>query len=155
MRSVPWKVAAIALLLTAVACADATSPGASDPAAPSPTSTGPPTDLADARATWQAAAVGSYSLSIKNGCFCVLQDYRTVIADDGTVQKGAPEDYLPQTVDDLFDIIQKGYDDNAVTVDVAYNDVGVPLSIFIDRSKQIADEEIGYTVAFEDLSGSR
>jgi uncharacterized protein DUF6174 len=151
MRAAAWKLLAGAVLVTAVACANATSPGGSGSSTPTPT--GPPTDLASAQAAWQSAAVGSYALSIQTECFCAPQDYRTVIADDGSVQKGAPEDYLPQTVDDLFAIIQKGYDSNAVTVEVTYNEAGVPLHIFIDQSKNVADEEIGYKVAFDDLSG--
>ena len=74
-----------------------------------------------------------------------------VIGDDGSVQKGAPEDYLPQTVDDLFSSIQGGYENDAVEVRVTYNEIGVPLDVFIDQSRSMADEEIGYKVTFEDL----
>src|ERR1700675_1507113 len=97
-----WKLVPVVLLMTAFACANPTSPAA----APSPTNTGPPTDLSSARDAWAAANVGSYALQIKTSCFCAPQDYRVVIGDDGSVQKGAPEDYLPQTVDDLFAAIQ-------------------------------------------------
>ena len=143
-----WKLVGIVLLVSAAACANASSPAASN----STTPTGPPTDLESARAAWQAADVGSYALMIKTECFCAPQNYRVVVAGGGSVQTKAPEDYLPETVDDLFAIIQKGYDEKAVTVDVAYDDVGVPLRIFIDQATNIADEEMGYEVTFEDLS---
>jgi hypothetical protein len=73
------------------------------------------------------------------------------VNDDGSVQTKAPEDYLPETVDDLFAIIQGGYDSDAANVDVTYNDVGVPLDVYINQDDYIADEEIGYKVTFEDL----
>jgi Family of unknown function (DUF6174) len=147
MRNAVWKVASVVLLLAAMACANTTSPGGS-----STTPTSPPTDLDSARAAWRAEDVGGYALKVQTQCFCAPQDYRVVVGDDGTVQKSASENYLPETVDDLFAIIQMGYDDNAVTVEVIYNAVGVPLRIFIDRSKQMADEEIGFKVAFEELT---
>jgi hypothetical protein len=144
------KLAIAVLLLTAVACANATtvSPAAS-PSSPAP----PPTDLEGARAAWEAADVGAYALTIDTECFCAPQHYRVVVNDDGTAQSGAQkEGYLPETVEDLFDIIQTGYDENAAKVVVAYNDVGVPLHVFIDRSTNMADEEMGYKVRFEDLA---
>ncbi|MEP6759211.1 MAG: DUF6174 domain-containing protein [Actinomycetota bacterium] len=148
MRNTNWKFVPVILLMTAFACANPTSPAAS----PSPTRTDPPTDLATARDAWAAANVGSYALQIKTQCFCALQDYRVVIGDDGSVQKAAPEDYLPETVDDLFSSIQAGYDENAAEVRVTYSEIGVPLDVFIDQSRTMADEEIGYKVAFEDVS---
>ena len=148
MRNTKWTFVPVVLLLTAFACANPTTPAAE----PSPTNTGPPTDLSAARDAWVAANVGSYALQIKTRCFCAMQDYRVVIGDDGSVQKGAPEDYLPQTVDDLFSTIQAGYDGNAAEVRVTYNEIGVPLDVYIDQSKSIADEETGYTVTFEDVT---
>lgn len=147
MRNVSWRFVPVVFLTAAFACANPTSPAAS----PAPTRTDPPTTLSVAREAWTAANVGSYALQIETQCFCSPQDYRVVIADDGSVQKGAPEGYLPQTVDDLFSSIQGGYDNDAVEVRVTYNEIGVPLDVFIDQSRSMADEEIGYKVTFEDL----
>ena len=148
MRNSLLRAAVVLVLLTSAACAKASeSPGGTEPT----TKSAPPTDLDAARAAWQTADVGSYQLKIKTQCFCAPQEYRIVVNDDGSVQTKAPEDYLPETVDDLFAIIQGGYDSNAASVDVTYNDVGVPLDIYIDQSATMADEEIGYKVTFEDL----
>jgi hypothetical protein len=150
MRASVPKLAIVVLLLTAVACANATtvSPAAS-PSSPAP----PPTDLEGARTAWEAADVGAYALTIDTQCFCAPQHYRVVVNDDGTVQSGAQkEDYLPETVEDLFDILQTAYDKGAANVEVTYNEVGVPLHIFIDRATNVVDEEMGYKVGFEDLA---
>ena len=144
-----FTVAIVLMLLTSTACATASRSAGGTDASPTPAPT--PTELDAARAAWQAADVGSYALQIKTQCFCALQDYRIVVSDDGSVQTKAPENYLPETVDDLFAVIQGGYDSDAATVDVTYNDVGVPLELDIDQSKTMADEEIGYKVTFEDL----
>lgn len=150
MRASLPKLAIVVLLLTAVACANATtvSPAAS-PSSPAP----PPTDLEGARAAWEAAGVGAYALTIDIQCFCPPQHYRVVVNDDGTVRTGAQDEgYLPETVEDLFDILQTAYDENAARVDVTYNDVGVPVHIFIDQATNTMDEEMGYKVGFEDLA---
>ena len=150
MRNSSLKVAmvCVCVLLTSASCAKASdSPAGGGPT----TAPSPPTELDGARAAWQTADVGSYALRIKTRCFCALQDYRMVVNDDGSVQTKAPENYLPETVDDLFAVIQGGYDSDAASVEVTYNDLGVPLDVYIDQSTSTADEEIGYTVAFEDL----
>jgi len=147
MRNSVLKVAIVVVLLITASCAKASV----SPAGGGPTTTTPPTDLDAARAAWAAADVGSYELRIKTRCFCAPQDYRIVVDDDGSVQKNAPENYLPETVEDLFAIIQGGYDSDAASVEVTYNDVGVPLDIYIDQATNMADEEIGYRVTFEDL----
>ena len=131
----------------ATACADPTAPGGSG--APKPTSS--PTDLDGARTAWSSADVGSYALTITTQCFCAPQHYRVVVADDGTVTTPAPEDYLPQTVEDLFDRLDQAYGKDAYRVDVTYNEIGVPTHVYIDQSQNTADEEIGYKVVFEDL----
>jgi uncharacterized protein DUF6174 len=143
-RTVP---ALVTLLVFATACANATSPGGSS----APSSTSPPTDLDAARAAWVSADVGSYALTITTQCFCAPQHYRVVVADDGTVTTPAPENYLPQTVEDLFDQLGTAYRKNAYRVDVTYDGVGVPTKVYIDQSQHMADEEIGYKVVFEDL----
>jgi hypothetical protein len=146
MRNAIRGAAIVVLMTVAVACADAPSPVA----APSPTPLEPPTDLEGALTAWAAADVGSYSLRVKTSCFCMQQDYRIVVDDDGTVQEGAPEQYLPETVDDLHAILQEAYDADAAEVRVTFDAIGVPVSVYIDRAENMADEEIGYEVSFED-----
>jgi len=46
----------------------------------------------------------------------------------------------------LFRAIQQAIDDKVVQLDVSYGKRGVPRSLYVDRSKNVIDEETGYTI---------
>ncbi|MBK8452419.1 MAG: DUF6174 domain-containing protein [Thiofilum sp.] len=79
------------------------------------------------------------NISVRNGAIT-----NATYADTGT----AAADYSRVTMNDLFKSIQDAYSGNAERVDVTYDaTTGAPLSIYIDESSMIADEETAYTVS--------
>lgn len=75
------------------------------------------------------------------------QPSKMIYGDDGSAVP-AERQASVKSINDLFDLVQNAYDNNAERVDVSYDTMyGYPTSIYIDRSSQIADEEAGYTVS--------
>lgn len=118
-----------------------------------PTTDGPET-LDEARALWAAADLDTYSMTLTRTCFCP-EDYRgpfqvTVEAGEVAEVRFQNRDLPTEravSVDDLFDLLQTAYDEGAARVNATYHPtLGYPTSLYIDRSEQIADEEVGYTV---------
>lgn len=121
--------------------------------------------LKRARAQWRASGPDSYVMRLQRSCFC-FGDFIgpfLVTVEDGVVADvrfapggptGTPSPDVVNgipTVGGLFDIIQEALDSRAEFVSVTYDSkTGAPLDFFIDRSRQIADEEIGYTIQFVD-----
>jgi hypothetical protein len=116
------------------------------------------------RAAWDAAKVGSYTLTVELACFCPRIRYTVKVAD-GKPQdlslNGADTDLdskeaagLPLTVEDLFAKRDDAYAKQAVEVNVSYDStLGYPTHLYIDQSKHMADEELDYTVtSFERTS---
>lgn len=110
--------------------------------------------LTAAKRLWQSQALSDYSYVLSRGCFCVLE-YRepanvTVrggkVASAASVATGDPRDPAwYQTVDDLFESIQRAIDDDAVVIEARYDAArGYPISVYIDIDHRIADEEISY-----------
>lgn len=100
-----------------------------------------------ARAKWKAARVTSYDFRGSISCFCA-PDYRK--ARTVKVRHGAPvhpPDSLKSvaTVPRMFRFIQAAIDGKVASLQVQYGKRGVPRSIWVDRSRQIADEEVGYS----------
>jgi Family of unknown function (DUF6174) len=137
---------ALAVTLGALgACQSATAPGESD--------------LALARQRWAQSNVRSYDYTISRSCFCTPESMRpvTVSVTNGIVTRqvyadtgGPVATAIPDftTVDALFDVIDAAFARHADRVDASYDPIrGVPLSIWIDASFQMADEEFGYSVS--------
>ena len=113
---------------------------------------------------WRAQKITSYAFELQRDCFCP-EDVRgpvDIIVRDGKptsvtyVSNGKPASELfgpVDTVDELFSTLHDAYegrnsfDQKAENVQVTYHpDLGYPLTIFIDVSQTIADEEQGWTV---------
>ncbi len=114
-------------------------------------------ELDAARARWDASAPANYSYRFNWLCFC-LDEYTaqmTVTAQNGIVtsvirvEDGEPvsaefEDSF-DTVDELFDRVQKAIDQGAASIRAEFDPVsGLPTEVFIDENYQIADEELGW-----------
>lgn len=112
------------------------------------------------RQKWESQSPADYSFTLQRSCFCRGDAIRPVNIDvaDGKVASAtfadtgeplpADLDYNKLTVNDLFDTIQQAITDGAARVDVTYDQQsGVPTSIYIDRSEQIADEEVGFSIS--------
>lgn len=111
--------------------------------------------LDDARARWAANGPDAYTMTYGRHCFCpsdVTGPFAVRVADGRVVSVTLNGDAVPtdraQTVDALFDLLERAYDRDAHRVDVTYDPaLGFPSQIYIDYDERIADEEAGYTVA--------
>jgi hypothetical protein len=110
-------------------------------------------ELGDRRTQWILSGVfDNYEMVVTAHCFCPTE-YTTprrvtvVDGDIATVEPEPPAEFdMPVTVDELFDLIERGFDE-ADVVDVSYDDeFGFPDSIFIDWDTMTMDEESAYEV---------
>lgn len=116
------------------------------------------------REVWQAQEITDYRYTLQVGCFCPEEIRRPVVievrdgqvatityADDGTAAN--PEFFSRySTAEQLFTVIDEAEAQNAVMLDVTYNEVGFPTTINIDISELMADEELYLTITeFESL----
>ena len=111
-------------------------------------------DLDDARRLWADADLGSYTMTLTRGCFCLEESIGPfeVTVEDGVVVSATREgETVPTdrvlTVDALFDVLEDAYRRDAHRVEVTYDPTqGYPTTFFIDYDAGVADEELGYTV---------
>lgn len=117
------------------------------------------------QARWESKDIDSYRYTIQVGCFCIVEMTKPVTIEviDGQVASivyaadGSPanpelfESY--NSIDKLFAVINDAQSQDPVTLDVTYDETyGVPLSVNIDISELIADEELYLTISnFESL----
>ena len=165
MRSLALPLGALLVSLSLASCgsgddgdAVATDPvPTSSTASPSPSA--PPTV-----GTYPAFEPTDYTFELTVACFCMGagSPIEVTVADsevvgavygmpqsggrDGTIAEGDPADKIFWVT--INEIIEKANDTSAARVDVDWP-VGqdYPNSVFVDQDKQIADEEIGYTIA--------
>ncbi len=120
-------------------------------------------DLDAAKALWMSKVHSSYTVTIQASCFCTEQYRRPVryevvegqIHPKTAVYADKNEDgdevnltMTPNllTVEGMFSMVQDAIDANADAITVVYNsETGSPMSIDIDSSFMIADEEQHYT----------
>jgi hypothetical protein len=112
-------------------------------------------------ALWESQAIDNYRYTLQVGCFCLVDVTRPVIvevkdgqvasityADDGTAADPALFERY-DSIDKLLAIINEAEAQGAARLDVSYDEAtGVPQSIVIDISEQMADEEL-----YLDVSG--
>lgn len=127
-------------------------------------------DLDAAQSKWTAFKATKYAFDYTYSCFCLREQLpahivveNNVITDVLDIDTGQPKlyssgtavvDSLPwgfYTVPQLFTVIEDAK--NSDVLEVTYDNAsGVPLSIQIDGSTNIADDEIFYTISnFEKL----
>ena len=114
---------------------------------------------------WRAANVRAYTFTYERQCFCTAEVRGPFVVTvengavasvrrlaggmtpDGTPAPGA-EDRRPENrlrVEDFFALLDGAFAENAAEVRVAYDRrLGFPTSVWIDRDRQMADEEVGY-----------
>lgn len=122
-------------------------------------------DLERNEKLWQSQNLTSYDFTLTRQCFCP-EEWRgpvNVSVRNGTVtsvtytssgQTAEPDRFGDvDTINELFDVIRDAYEgrntfnEKAETVNVTYHpELGYPLTIYIDVSTMIADEEQGYTI---------
>ena len=114
-------------------------------------------DLAAAKRRWAQAGPASYQITVGRSCFCTPETTRPVIVTvrNGQVESRRYEDTgadVPTqlaaaypAVDGLFDVIDEAIAEHDAMVDVLYDATrGFPVSIQIDGSVMIADDELFY-----------
>lgn len=120
---------------------------------------GPASELTEARERWRQNRPANYRLTLSVGCFCAFppQPIEIDVQGDSVIARrvrstGAPLDpnlarSFP-SVDGLFAIVAEARARNAQTLQVSYDPaLGYPSTVFIDYRGAIADDEISYTVA--------
>jgi len=120
---------------------------------------GLPGEVAAQRQKWEARRPAAYTLVVERQCFCAPDGRGPVrLTVEGTrvvtrtyVDSGEPVAEtlagLFPTVDGLFDILEDALDRSAEQVDVTWDpEWGAPASFFIDYSRSVADEELGFRI---------
>ena len=112
--------------------------------------------IAGKRAAWVALGYDSYELTQRRNCFCMLggAEVRLRVFHDSLVSGLVLEDssYLPSwelqaylTVDGLFDFVQEVDASQVAEFRLEFDSLyHFPSDFWVDRDRQIADEEIGY-----------
>jgi hypothetical protein len=118
-----------------------------------------PSEFTKNEKLWDSKNLLDYNFTLQRNCFCP-EDRRGPV--DIQVRNGIPTSIVypatgaaanadffsdVDTVDEIMAILKKAYTDKAARVDVTYDAVnGFPLTIYIDVSELMADEEQGYNV---------
>lgn len=148
-RFVAFAGALAALLLAAVPAAALTPAPPTPVVDPSITDGSAQRSLDAARERWAEHGVISYRMRVGVRCFCP-RSY--TMPRPLTVRRGKPVPPVPPhlrtyaTVPRIFSFIQRAIDGRAALLTVRYSPHGLPREVSIDRSFQIADEEIGVVV---------
>jgi uncharacterized protein DUF6174 len=139
------RLAALASLVAAISCSDATSPRP----------TREVSDLTAARQRWQSQNLHTYAFILQRSCFCVnvhplfvvvLSDTVAAVLDFETFEGVDPR--LGETFDGLFTFIQNAIDRPAKLIRAEYDAVkGFPTTIDYDGAAQIADDEIFFRIS--------
>ena len=124
---------------------------------------GPLDDLVVARQRWVRERPAAYRYTLTRSCFCgFVGPVEIEVRGDSVVARRSPNGEPPvgpqvassfPSVDGLFRIVGDAIDRKAASLDAAYDPrLGYPSRISIDYDRQIADDEIVYTVsAFQRL----
>ncbi len=109
---------------------------------------------------WNSSRLTDYKFTLQRNCFCpedrrgpVTIEVRnnipiSVVYTESGVTVNTDFFTDVDTIDELFGILKNAYNNKAAQVDVSYDITnGYPISIYIDVSQQIADEEQGYTIS--------
>jgi hypothetical protein len=120
-------------------------------------------ELDTARTQWTTQLPAAYRVTWKQSCFCgtdLLRPIRISVQAGQIVSAVYVDDQQPVasttrgvllTVDGLFDKIHAAITEHAAEVDVRFDPTrGYPASVFVDYSKQTADEE--FSVQLSDLT---
>lgn len=115
---------------------------------------------------WATQGIDDYQYTVQVGCFCIVDATRPVVvevrdgqvvsltyADDGTAADPALFERY-NSIDKIFAIISEVETQEPARLDVTYDEAtGVPQSIAIDISEQMADEELYLEIRdFEELA---
>ena len=116
-------------------------------------------ELSRARTLWQRQALASYRYEYAPRCAECATTYarpvlltvdKGVVVEAEYVDTNQPVGINPQlygTVDSLFALVQRAYDQHAYAVNVRYDaERGYPYDVWIDWRADLADEEHGFAI---------
>lgn len=111
-------------------------------------------DFLAAQARWREAGIFSYSYVVRSNRGQVSYEARYTVVNGEVTAMETVSIYPPfftapaeLMIDDLFETVSSGFEQNAETVDVAWNaDAGDPERGFIDLDEPPADEEQSWTI---------
>ena len=117
-----------------------------------------PVTYVSAKQTWNTTTPPNYRFTLTQNCFCLQESPIVVTVQDGKVIGGFYADSLTgvskerlqrlPTLTGLFLLADDAYAKSAVQVDVTFNQSkGYLESLYIDYSRMIADDEVGYRVS--------
>jgi hypothetical protein len=135
----------VALAVASSASADVPAAGAVDPRIADGTAQA---ELDAAMARWDQAGIADYHFTVERFCFCAPAfrgPATIVVRGSEALAPTAPFEDVA-TVPKLHAVVQKAIGDRVERLDVQYDDRGVPVSIQVDPSTMIADEELSYGV---------
>ena len=111
-------------------------------------------NLQEARRAWSQKGYESYTFTVRQDCFCVEESrgpfrvtvIRGSVASVTDPATGAPRtanEFVPLTVEALFDRVEQAMDDEVDELDVRYDaGLGYPRLIEINRSRQAVDAAV-------------
>lgn len=119
-----------------------------------------PVEAETPQALWESQDINSYHYTLQVGCFCLVEMTRPVTievidgevasityTDDGSAADPALFERY-NSVDKIFAVINDAESQDPARLEVTYDETyGVPLSVNIDISETIADEELYLTVS--------
>ena len=105
---------------------------------------------------WENASILDYSFIFQVSCYCT-EEYttpKTVSVRDGNIVTVNHLAYNEEmhwgifSINDLFKEIEKASNQNVAVLETTYDSFyGFPTTLYIDRDKRIADEEMGYSIS--------
>lgn len=122
-------------------------------------------ELKEGKNKWEKAGLTNYEYRYQALCFCAFTDDMIVVVRNDTVaqvldietrepylvQQGDEEQPIIELFPSLFNTISVFYDRWIVEVPIAHaakfewdKSTGMPISMYIDRAEDIADDEITY-----------
>jgi hypothetical protein len=112
---------------------------------------------AEYEARWKSQQIFNYTMVQSRKCFCpnggqkvtvvVQNNLITDVRDPNGQSLPVDSQKSYKTVDELFAIIRSVDPAKVATLNVLYDKkLGYPTNLYVDVSKQIADEEYGYSV---------
>jgi hypothetical protein len=149
MLALALAAAAALLLSSGASSAMGQAPLAPGPADPQISNGTAQQELDAARQRWQVLHISDYHFTVERLCFCVpaFRGPATMVVRDDVPLAVPPAFEDVATVPRLHAIVQKAIDDRVARLNVAYDARGIPLSIAIDRSSTVADDEITYRIS--------
>lgn len=111
------------------------------------------------RARWERLGIDSYAYAVERRCFCLpeaLGPVRVTVSDgvvtlrsyvdSGEAVSESRAELFP-SVDGIFLTLLDAVERDAFRIDVTFDPAsGVPLDVWIDYERDVADEELGFRV---------